>query len=115
MAENLLPCPNPWCDSGVQPMSFAMRGGFHQVICGCDFKGPRKATKEETEAAWNRRPAPMEAVAWREKLADAAYVVLRHSDYRPGTDNGLIPHDDRLVPLAIADVILALIATQPAD
>jgi hypothetical protein len=56
----------------------------------------------------------MEAVAWREKLADAAYVVLRHSDYRPGTDNGLIPHDDRLVPLAIADVILALIQSERA-
>ena len=54
--RGLLPCPNPWCDSGVQPMSFAMRGGFHQVICGCDFKGPRKATKEEAEDAWNRRP-----------------------------------------------------------
>ena len=91
MADNLLPCPNPWCDSGVQPMSFAMRGGFHQVICGCDFKGPRKATKDEAEAAWNRRPAPteadtslqkvqttplaMEAVAWRENLADFARYV----------------------------------------
>ena len=61
-----------------------------------------------------RLSRPMEAVAWREKLADAAYVVLRHSDYRPGTDNGLIPHDDRLVPLAIADVILALIQSERA-
>jgi hypothetical protein len=58
---------------------------------------------------------PMEAVAWREKVADAAYVVLRHSDYRPGTDNGLIPHDDRVVPLAIADAIIQALAVIPTQ
>jgi hypothetical protein len=69
------------------------------------YDGPQNVTAND----------PMEAVAWREKVADAAYVFLRHVDYKPGTDNGLIPHGERLVPLAIADTILALIATHPVQ
>ena len=61
-------------------------------------------------------PAPIKPSAdtgeLRERVADAAYVVLRHGDYKPGTDNGLIPHGERLVPLAIADAILDLIQSE---
>lgn len=55
-AVKLAPCPNPWCGPSVEPMPFSMRGGFHQVICGCDFKGPRAATREEAIAT--RTPPP---------------------------------------------------------
>ena len=99
----------------------AMTTGDHErgcdgrcYSCSCGWDGTNERVADEAADLIEKLSRPMEAVAWREKLADAAYVVLRHSDYRPGTDNGLIPHDDRLVPLAIADVILALIQSERA-
>ena len=53
-------CPNPWCRSNIKPMPFARQLGGFQVICGCDFHGPRAVTRAEAITAWNTRPIDAE-------------------------------------------------------
>lgn len=66
MADNLLPCP--FCGGSAR---YSVEGF---MFCDCGAAGPVAPiegepgmARRDAIAAWNRRPAPMEAVAWREK------------------------------------------------
>ena len=96
-AVALLPCP--FCGETDLAADFhRLHGSIECKNCGCTVPLPEKSPEIQA-LRWNRRPAPMEAGALREKIVNALYCP----DISWGTAN------------AKADAILALIATQPAD
>lgn len=59
LAKELLPCPNPWCDSAVPPWSTLAPGSGYWVTCGCGFAACLRSTEAEAITAWNTRTPPV--------------------------------------------------------
>ena len=62
MAEQLKPCPVPWCQDATLPPYLAHSPALSEyfvVICAaCGCNAPEKPTKAEAIAAWNKRESP---------------------------------------------------------
>ena len=58
--SELLPCPNPWCDSGDPSLRRGCermrQTSWAQVFCTrCEMSGPRETNDAAAIAAWNTR------------------------------------------------------------
>ena len=117
-AVALLPCPFCLGAASVHRCEHA----FHdaKVRCGeCNVEGPifdvddggaNEAGRNEDEAiaAWNRRPAPMEAVAWRWRVDGVGPWIAHHGSNKPSFS--------MYQPGEVYDLqALALISTHPVQ
>lgn len=76
--RGLLPCP--FCGGAASVIQSRRVDTYGEWLAGCDSEQciPQPEALADTEAeaiaAWNRRPAPIEAVAWREALEEFVRV-----------------------------------------
>jgi len=75
--SQLLPCPNPWCESGEpclrQGIDRVSRAVWAFVSCtSCELTGPRRPSAEAAIASWNTRKDVDLAEAHEETWRDAA-------------------------------------------
>ena len=79
-AVALLPCPNPWCEDSDQKLTRVSSGHWSVDCQSCGMYGPGgNDTQAEAIAAWNTRPARMdagdEAVAWLRWKANRVFPM----------------------------------------
>ena len=58
MADELKPCPNPWCTATSKPMRVLSQSHMevgYAIRCACGVISPQAETAEEALAAWNTR------------------------------------------------------------
>ena len=77
MANELKPCPNPWCPHKIVSVESMSRGPAY-VACACGVRGPacgwdvgEEAARNEAIVAWNHRAPSPAFVAMREALETA--------------------------------------------
>lgn len=73
IAEDLKPCPNPWCMSSKRPTfeSFGPRDAHeHYFECVCGVHPAPETTYAGAIAAWNTRAAEAQVAALTQQLID---------------------------------------------
>lgn len=98
MAEDLKPCPNPWCVSMTAPMPIGLTNGYGNrsgwvVQCGCGVKTHRANTRHAAISGWNTRQPPPD----RPDLADLDRSAV--SAERPGREAWVLQRNNH--PFAV--------------
>ncbi|MGB0903092.1 hypothetical protein [Halocynthiibacter sp.] len=85
-APDLLPCPNPWCIDNKRLIVWDLFS--KRVICTCGIKGPRSATKADTNQDTQinnglEKTAITEAIeAWNTRADLAPVVKVKPCNWR---------------------------------
>jgi hypothetical protein len=91
MSDEILPCPNPWCDDRCVRGVDHREGGFFRVSCTCGVGGPAGRSEKQAVTLWNTR-APTKAEEDAHRLLDClGPFVPKYEDWMEGRSD-----DERL-------------------